>query len=87
MTKHEIERENFKKAAVKLMLDISVNELGTFKAHETVFAWLAWQARAELDHTDALIEPMSEVIRISDRQHDAWDATKAAIAQAKEAGY
>jgi hypothetical protein len=38
------------------MLDISVNELGTFKAHETVFAWLAWQARAELADSDIASE-------------------------------
>jgi hypothetical protein len=29
----------------------------------------------------------TEVIRISDRTHDAWDATKAAIQKAKDMGY
>ena len=30
-----------------------------------------------------LISSFSEVLRISDRQHDAWDAAKAAIAKAR----
>lgn len=34
-----------------------------------------------------LISAMEEVLRISDRKHDAWDAAKAAIARSKEFGY
>lgn len=30
-----------------------------------------------------LISSFSEVLRISDRQHDAWDAAKASIAKAR----
>jgi hypothetical protein len=30
---------------------------------------------------DKLVEAMREVLRISDRKHDAWDAAKAAIAE------
>lgn len=33
---------------------------------------------------DDAVLAMEEVLRISDRQHDAWDAAKAAIAKIKE---
>ena len=32
----------------------------------------------------ALVEAAEEVVRISDRKHDAWDKLKAAIKDAKE---
>ncbi len=35
----------------------------------------------------SIVEPVNEVIRISDRKHDAWDATKVALKKAKEMGY
>lgn len=44
-------------------------------------------ARKQRDSTTALLNELvkaaEEVIRISDRKHDAWDAAKAAIAKAK----
>jgi len=43
---------------------------------------LAVEARIVLDRLDAiaeLVRSIQEVIRISDRKHDAWDATKAAL--------
>ena len=46
-------------------------------------------ARKQRDSTTALLNELvkaaEEVIRISDRKHDAWDAAKAAIAKAKGA--
>lgn len=45
------------------------------------------KARKQRDSTTAmlsdLVKAAEEVIRISDRKHDAWDAAKAAIAKAK----
>ena len=46
-------------------------------------------ARKQRDSTTALLNELvkaaEEVIRISDRKHDAWDAAKTAIAKAKGA--
>lgn len=39
---------------------------------------------AELERQrDALLAALEEVVRISDRKHDAWDRAKEAIAEAK----
>lgn len=39
--------------------------------------------RAE-EQRDELLKALKEVVRISDRKHDAWDAAKAAIAKAEQ---
>ena len=38
------------------------------------------------DLVDGLVEAVEKVLRISDRNHDAWYATRAAIAALKEEG-
>lgn len=35
------------------------------------------------DIVDELVEALEEVVRISDRDHEAWDKAKAAIAKAR----
>lgn len=71
-----------------LETDYSPDRSGaTSEADEKAFIAVlfhVWQARANLGNlpdarTDELIASVKEVIRISDREHEAWDRAKAAI--------
>jgi hypothetical protein len=58
---------------------------GEFDGHH------AWDEMARRDLTLAavapdLLEALKEVVAISDRDHDAWDRAKAAIARAEKGG-
>lgn len=45
--------------------------------------WLSRRLVETASQRDALLAATEEIIRISDRQHDAWDAAKAVIAEIK----
>ncbi|QMM52454.1 hypothetical protein HVX06_08060 [Enterobacter sp. RHB15-C17] len=71
-----------------LETDYSPDRSGaTSEADEKAFIAVlfhVWQARANLGNlpdarTDELIASVKEVIRISDREHEAWNRAKAAI--------
>lgn len=39
-----------------------------------------------VNHHDELVEALREVVRISDRKHEAWDRAKAILARVQESG-
>ena len=75
-----IQRKSSEISALKAEIDRLNKACDQRAAHE-------YKLMGEIDALKAqnaeLISSFSEVLRISDRQHDAWDAAKASIAKAR----